>query len=134
MNFRGSRYSCHCSRMYEMGVAAALLERVSLFAEQHGSLRVNSIGIRVGDLCGIDARALSFGFETLAKDTRLAGARLHFEQQSPKHRCQQCGREFSTGGPDRCCPICGSRFSACISGEEVDISYVELEEVICPQS
>jgi Zn finger protein HypA/HybF involved in hydrogenase expression len=91
--------------MQELGVAAALLERVSLFAEQHGGLKVSAIGICLGELSGVDSHALVFGFESLTKNTRFAEVRLRIE----RHASEPNGSSSHTG-------------------EELDLSYVEMEE------
>lgn len=117
--------------MHEIGIAASILERVSLVAQQHGTSRITKVGIRLGPLSGVDPEALSFSFEVLAKDTSLEGARLEIERSHRVQLCASCGRDFEGDFVAGLCPGCGSPFSRCIAGDELDLSFVELEEPQC---
>jgi len=89
------------------------------------------VGVRIGELSGVDPDALSFGFEALVKDTPLEGLVLEIDFRKRVQRCSACQREFTTDMLFSCCPDCGSAATVCISGDELDITYIELEEPAC---
>jgi hydrogenase nickel incorporation protein HypA/HybF len=45
-----------------------------------------------------------------------------------RHRCLDCRGEFDIKDFDFRCPQCGSTRNECISGEELELAYLELEE------
>jgi len=117
--------------MHELGIAESILERVKLEAARQNGARVTKVGVRIGELSGVDPDALSFGFEALVKDTPLEGLALEIDFRKRVQRCSACGREFAAEMLFSSCPDCGSAATACISGDELDIAYIELEEPSC---
>jgi len=43
-------------------------------------------------------------------------------------RCPQCRHEFRMTDFDPECPQCGEFATQCISGEELDVTYMEVDE------
>ncbi len=72
--------------------------------------------------------ALQFGFEVLVKDTDREPLALELEFIPRVQRCTKCEYEFRMTDFDPRCPLCGDFGTACISGEELDIAYMEVEE------
>lgn len=62
--------------MHEMSIADSILNAVRTEAEKHPGARVKKVGLRLGELAGVDRESLSFCFEVLAKDTDLDGLAL----------------------------------------------------------
>jgi len=117
--------------MHELGIAESILRRAGEESERHGGLRVVKVGVRIGELSGVDPAALSFSFEALAKDTPLEGVVLEIDFRKRVQRCAACGREFETNMLFSACPDCGSEDTRCVAGDELDIAFVELEEPAC---
>lgn len=65
--------------MHELGIAGAILERAKEEARRRPQARLVNVGVRVGVLSGVDADALSFGFECLVKGTELDPLTLEIE-------------------------------------------------------
>ncbi len=42
-------------------------------------------------------------------------------------RCSKCAYEFRMTDFDPQCPLCGDLATECISGEELDIAYMEVD-------
>ena len=57
--------------MHELSIANSILEAVRKERERLNGARVTKVGVRIGELAGVDPEALSFGFEVLVKDTDL---------------------------------------------------------------
>ena len=114
--------------MHEMGIASSILEAVANEAERHPGTRPVGVGIRVGELSAIDPESLRFCFEALITDTDLAQLRLEIEMIPRKHRCAQCGDEFVVKDYDCECPRCRVLSAECVSGDELEIAFLEVEE------
>lgn len=117
--------------MHEIGIAASIVERIAIVLQQHESSRVTKVGIRLGPLAGVDPDALSFSFEVLTKDTPLDGARLEIESAHRVQHCETCRGDFEAGFVVGACPNCGGTVTRCTAGDELDLSFVELEEPLC---
>ncbi len=114
--------------MHELGIASSILECVQAEADKRPQQRITKVGVRVGELAAVDIDALQFGFECLVKDTDWEGLALVVEQVPRVQRCPKCGHEFRMTEFDPRCPQCSEFLTECISGEQLDIAYLEVEE------
>ncbi|MGA2903299.1 MAG: hydrogenase maturation nickel metallochaperone HypA [Candidatus Korobacteraceae bacterium] len=114
--------------MHELGIAASILESVEKEAVRHPGAHISKVGVKIGELCGVDGDALQFGFEVLVKDTELEPLLLELELIPRVQRCSKCAYEFRMTDFDPRCPLCGEFATECISGEELDIAYMEIDE------
>jgi len=114
--------------MHEMGIANSILDGVAAELRRRPGSRALKVGVRVGELAGVDPDALSFAFQALTLDTPLAGLTLDIEYRAPRSRCRDCGREFEVRNLELMCPGCGGTNAECISGDEMEFAYLEVEE------
>jgi hydrogenase nickel incorporation protein HypA/HybF len=114
--------------MHELGIASSILESVEKEAQRHPGSRISRVGVKIGELAGVDADALQFGFECLVKDTEWEKLVLQVEWIPRVQRCPKCQNEFQMADYDPQCPKCGEFATQCISGEELDIAYMEVDE------
>ena len=114
--------------MHELSIANSILEAVRKERERLNGARVTKVGVRIGELAGVDPDALSFGFEVLVKDTDLDPLALEIEFTSRRHECSHCKRVFTVVDYRIDCPACGSMETRCIGGDELDLAYLEVEE------
>src|SRR5271157_3212655 len=114
--------------MHELSIANAILDAVREERERLNCARVIKVGVRVGELAGVDPEALSFGFEVLVKDTDLEPLTLAIESTFRRHECSDCGHVFAVVDYQVDCPDCGSAHTRCIGGDELKLAYLEVEE------
>lgn len=117
--------------MHELAIAQAIVDRARTASERNGGGRVLKIGLRIGEISGVEPDALSFGIEVLCKGTALEGLALEVEQPRRRLRCTACATEFVPDGFAVACPACGSPSSDCIAGQELDVTFIELEDLPC---
>jgi hydrogenase nickel incorporation protein HypA/HybF len=117
--------------MHELSIASTILDRAKAASERNSGARVTKIGLRIGEISGVDADALTFGFEALSKDTPFQGVVLEVEFCKRKQRCTACATEFAPEGFTSVCPACRSDASECIAGKELDVMFFELEDPPC---
>jgi hydrogenase nickel incorporation protein HypA/HybF len=86
------------------------------------------VGVRIGELAAIDADSLSFCFDALSRDTDLEGLQLQIEVCPRRHCCDPCSETFEVHDYEFTCPKCGSAQTRFISGDELELAYLEVEE------
>lgn len=114
--------------MHELGIASSILESVQKEARRHPGVRISKVGVRIGELAGVDVDALQFGFECIVKETEWEGLLLAVESIPRMQCCPECQHQFCMTDFDPQCPKCGEFATLCISGEELDIAYMEVNE------
>ena len=115
--------------MHELGIAASILECVQKEAERHPGARISKVGVKVGELAGVDVDALQFGFECIVKETEWEGLVLEVESDpTSAAAARNASMNFAWPTTIRECPQCGEFATQCISGEELDIAYMEVDE------
>jgi len=114
--------------MHEMGIASSILEGVEKELRLRPGSRAITIGVRIGQLAGVDPDALNFAFEALTLETPLAGLKLEVEYVAPRSVCRGCRLEFAVRDYELLCPGCGSLCTDRIGGDELLFTYLEIEE------
>jgi len=111
-----------------MGIANSVLEAVRTEMRLHPGTYPCKVGVRIGEMAAIDQEALRFCFEAMIQETDLEALELGIEVCPRRHRCQVCGHEFVVRDYDSRCPQCASLQTTCISGDELELAYLEVEE------
>lgn len=118
--------------MHEVGIASSIVVAAHREAEQRPGTRVIAVGVRVGVLSGVDVDALRFAFDCIVAGTEDASVNFAAEVCPRVNRCEACGSEFpspdATPFTDAPCPKCGSGRTSFISGDQLELAYVEVEE------
>jgi hydrogenase nickel incorporation protein HypA/HybF len=97
-------------------------------SQTHWRKNHRGVGLRIGELSSISPDALTFAFEALTRETPWENLKVEIEWCPRRQKCQVCGEEFTVADFGMACPKCGDGRSTCISGTELDIAYLELEE------
>ena len=111
--------------MHELSIAQSIMEIALDQMKTHGMSKIETILLRVGALQGVVEDCLSFGFDLLARETPLQGARLVFEKIPIRGRCLTCGQEFTMGHWIDDCPFCSTSRVEVTSGKELEIVQIE---------
>jgi hydrogenase nickel incorporation protein HypA/HybF len=114
--------------MHEMGIANSVLEAVRTEMGRHPGTYPCKVGVRIGEMAAVDQDALRFCFEAIIQETDLASLELGIETCPLRYRCQVCGRDFVVRDYDSRCPQCASLETKYISGDELELAYLEVEE------
>jgi hydrogenase nickel incorporation protein HypA/HybF len=118
--------------MHEVGIASSILEASLAETSRRPGARLVAIGVRVGVLSGVDVDALRFAFECLVADTDEQGVAFTIEACARVNRCDECGHEFPSAPEspftDAPCPLCRSRQTRFVSGDQLDLKFIEVEE------
>jgi len=114
--------------LHELSIAAAILDRVAAEAARYKGARFTKVGVRVGELSGVNPDALSFGFEALKMESQWERLALEIEYCPRMQRCRQCQHTFPSANYETECPKCGTGDTMFVAGDELDIAFIEAED------
>ncbi len=119
--------------MHEVGIAVSILETLDVEAGRRPDSQIIAVGLRIGELSNIDKDALMFAFDALTRNSPWQDLRIEIDWRERRQKCLACGEEFPVKNYQLECPKCGHSGTTCISGTELDIAYLEVED-ICVKS
>lgn len=114
--------------MHELGIANSVLEAVRAEVQRHPGALPVKVAVRVGELAGVNPEALAFGFQALTAGTEWERLSLEIQSKPRQHRCPSCETTFRIVDYNFACPVCGASRTECVSGEELELAYLEMEE------
>jgi hydrogenase nickel incorporation protein HypA/HybF len=85
------------------------------------------VSLRVGRMRQVVVDSLTFYFEIVARDTLCEGARLDVVEIEAHLQCELCERGWKPLIPAFRCPDCGSSQVTVLTGEELEVDYIEVE-------
>ena len=114
--------------MHEMGIATSILDAARREAGRHSNAHVLKVGVRIGEWSGVDPESLQFCFDALLAGTEPHPPALEIEFRPRQNRCGACGTQFAVKDYEIQCPACSQPVTEPVSGDELELAYVELEE------
>jgi hydrogenase nickel incorporation protein HypA/HybF len=114
--------------MHEMGIANSILHAVAIEVARRPGCHPQKIGVRIGELAAVDPDSLQFCFDAMKHESGFHELQLEIQFCHRRHRCEPCNSEFDVKDYDLHCPECGQATSLCISGDELELAYLEVEE------
>lgn len=111
--------------MHEMSIVQGIID---LCLEHAGGRRVSSLDVEIGQLSSAVPEAIEFCFEACSRDTLLEGARLAIIRIPGVGLCQECGATVPLTELYGACQDCGSNRVTIISGEELRVREIEVED------
>jgi hydrogenase nickel incorporation protein HypA/HybF len=114
--------------MHELSIAHNVVEIVSKAVKTDDLSRVLKIQMKIGAMAGVVPESLEFSFKAITAGTSLANTQLSIEYIPFRIRCEKCGKitEIESGIIE--CPECGSISTQIISGQELLVTEIELED------
>lgn len=94
--------------MHEASLAGGILKLVEDAARREAFRRVTVLRLEVGQLSGVELRALKFALEAIAPGTALDGACLEFEEPAGQAWCMACSQTVPLPARGMACTGCGS--------------------------
>jgi hydrogenase nickel incorporation protein HypA/HybF len=115
--------------MHELSVAQSIVDIIQQYIPAGNKAPVKCVRIKVGTMAGIVPDSLEFCFSAITAGTKLEGTLLAIDYIPFMLQCKTCSvvseNEFGTV----VCPNCGSYETTMISGNELQVSEIELEEL-----
>ncbi|NLF80534.1 MAG: hydrogenase maturation nickel metallochaperone HypA [Clostridia bacterium] len=114
--------------MHELSLMDGIFSRAEAALKPYGSVKVNSLTVRIGPLANIMPAAFDFAFEALSAGGIFEGAQLITEPLPITARCQACDREFASRALPLICPDCAAREVMVTGGDEVYLASIDFNE------
>ena len=114
--------------MHELSIAENIIAIVDESLSSCGGGKLRIIRIKVGELAGVVPDSLEFCFSALTKGTPMEQAKLEIERTAVVARCEVCGVDFAVDKFVFRCPHCNSPASEIVSGNELRVVSVEVED------
>lgn len=113
--------------MHEYPATQRIIEIACAKAAEHGSPRVRSIDLVVGEDAGYIGESIRLYFGMIAAGTACADAELRIRHIRPQLRCTGCGALFERRPFSFQCPHCQATGRPSEIGREFYVEAVELE-------
>lgn len=114
--------------MHELSIAESILEIVK---ENVGATdSVKSVKVRIGELANVVPDSLEFCFNAITKGTMFENARLEIENVDMVAHCEVCGADSKVEDVLFRCKSCGSTDVKIISGTELQVVQIEMDDKI----
>ena len=114
--------------MHEYSLIRALLQQVDALRREHHAQSVSEIRVCVGRFSGVEPSLFRLAFETMVETSSARGAKLQMAVTELEARCDSCDHEFAMDGFRFECPNCRSSSITVISGEDLLLEGVTLEQ------
>ncbi len=116
--------------MHEVTLAGNILETLKEKLKAHPDARSKpkTLCLGIGQIAAIDKSCLKFAFEILTKDTENENIEIVFNDIPCKVFCSNCQKEVLSAKDSFSCPICLENKTKLISGHELVIEYIEINE------
>jgi hydrogenase nickel incorporation protein HypA/HybF len=115
--------------MHEMGIATQIVRiAVESIPGDITDPKIARINLKVGKLAAVVPQSLQFCFDIVSKETAAQGAELNIEEICVSARCKDCRHQWQIEAAVFYCPKCNSGSVEMLSGRELDIDSIELEE------
>lgn len=107
--------------MHEASIAGGVLQMLEGVQARESFRRLRQVRIAVGQLAGVDLRALRFALEALAPGTCLDGAELILEEPPGQAWCLGCGQTVALARRGDPCPVCSDYRLQPTGGTELQV-------------
>jgi len=114
--------------MHEFALAEGILDVVERECRDHPGCRVTGVELEIGRLRQVEVETLRFVFEIAAAESVAAGAKLVIDERPIIVDCPACGARSEVEPPWLVCPQCHAGQTALVSGNQLLVRSLELEE------
>ncbi len=114
--------------MHEFSIAMSIIEVAEKEALAVEAVSISSLILDIGTMSGIEYYALDTALEMAVKDTMLEKSIITVNKIQASAKCSDCDHTFIIESITDACPECGSFFSDVISGNELKIKSITVED------
>jgi hydrogenase nickel incorporation protein HypA/HybF len=114
------------NEVHEAGIAQSLIELAEEHVHRSGLLAVSRVGVRVGELAGVDPESLRFCFNCLKESGPLAASELVIEWRS-RYGCSCVINPPFSNELESFCPVCHAPADP-PEGESLRLLYLDWTE------
>ncbi len=112
--------------LHEASLAESILKIALEVAAENRAEKISAVGLKLGEMSGVEVEALSFSFDVLKKNTSAENAVLKINRVPITATCNKCGKNFSVRKYNFFCPECDGVLIL-KSGRELFVEYVDCD-------
>ncbi len=115
--------------MHELSIAESIVDIVHQYVDKERLTDVRSVCVKVGTFSGVVPDSLEFSYQAITAGTELERSTLTMERIPFVIECRDCQRESVSEDGITQCPLCSSFSTSIISGRELQVKDIELEDI-----
>ena len=112
--------------MHEAALAEGILKIALDVAAQNNSKKISAVGLKLGDMSGVEVEALKLSFDVLIRGTIAQGADLKISRVPIRAKCNKCEKVFTVSHYNFFCPECDG-ILILQSGRELLVEFVDCD-------
>ena len=112
--------------MHEAALAEGILKIALDVAAQNNSKKISAVGLKLGDMSGVEVEALKLSFDVLIRGTIAQGADLKISRVPIRAKCNKCGKVFTVSHYNFFCPECDG-ILILQTGRELLVEFVDCD-------
>jgi hydrogenase nickel incorporation protein HypA/HybF len=112
--------------MHEMSLAEGVLQLIEDAARAQAFSRVTVVWLEIGRLAGVEAEAMKFCFDAVARGSLAEGARLEVIATPGSGWCADCAASVALTEAIGACPHCGGYQVRVTGGTEMRVKELEV--------
>ncbi len=112
--------------MHEMSLAEGVLQLIEDAAQAQQFSKVTTIWLEIGQLAGVEADAMRFCFDAVARGSVAEGAQLEIIATPGSGLCMQCAASVALSAVYDACPQCGAHQVKVTGGTEMRVKELEV--------
>ena len=112
--------------MHEAALAESIIKIALDVAAENNSKKISAVGLKLGDMSGVEIEALNFSFNILTKKTIAEGAELKINRVPISAKCNKCGKVFTISHYNFFCPECDG-ILILQTGRELLVEFVDCD-------
>lgn len=116
--------------MHELSVCHELISQVESVVRENHAAHATKITLGIGPLSGVEADLLDNAYTIARAGTVASNAELVINKLPVRIRCDSCGSTSKVPANRLVCAGCGDYRTSLLSGDELLLISVELENVI----
>ena len=112
--------------MHETSLAESILKIALDVAADNHAKKISTVGLKLGEMTGVEVESLIFSFDVLKKNTVAESATLKINRVPIIAECNKCGKNFTVERYNFFCPECDGVLIL-KSGRELLVEYVDCD-------
>jgi hydrogenase nickel incorporation protein HypA/HybF len=114
--------------MHELSIAQNIVEIIRAQIKEDDLAAIQSVKLRAGMFSGVVPHSLKFCFDALIADTPMCNAQIDIESVPFTIKCNECSETSACDDAIAICPSCGSGNTKIMSGNELQIVEIVLQD------
>ena len=115
--------------MHELGIVFSIMDTLEDVAKENQLTSVQSVTVEVGEVSAVIPEYLADCWSwARQKRTLLQGCQLMVETLPAVTHCGGCEEDYPTVAYGRICPHCGSEKTWLLTGNEINIKQITVDE------